>query len=91
MPTAVPCSGECVGTYKKCAGKGIEAQVPCCDATDQCVLKNSYYSQCRPKSKGIPSHWTNGVVLEECTSTHAGAAHLQCMLSTSTHCHYSSY
>lgn len=63
------CSGECVGTYDKCAGKNIDTQLPCCNEEDQCVMKNSFYSQCRPEAKGIPMRWSNGIVLADCTTT----------------------
>jgi hypothetical protein len=57
-PTGVPteaCAGGCANTYKKCAGKGITGVKACCKKTDHCVFKNSGHSECRPKSKPLPS------------------------------------
>lgn len=62
------CAGECVETHKPCVGVGGGTQVPCCSGLDQCVRKNSYFAQCRPRDEGIPTRWPNGKVLEECSA-----------------------
>jgi hypothetical protein len=58
----LPCKGSCVGTWKKCAGTGIAGQRPCCIDNDVCVYKDASYSQCRPRSKPLPS-WPNAKVI----------------------------
>eukprot|EP00892_Ulva_mutabilis_P010361 jgi/Ulvmu1/7698/UM039_0002.1 len=59
------CNGSCVGTWKKCAGEGIEVTTmrPCCSPQDRCVEKTSKFSQCRPISSGIPASWPSGQIL----------------------------
>lgn len=56
------CAGDCVGTYKKCAGNIADGAQPCCKASDHCLMKSSYYSQCRPRQTPVPEDWDGSVV-----------------------------
>jgi hypothetical protein len=61
-PTEGGCAGSCAKSYGKCAGKGISGVKACCNEKDHCVFRNKNYSQCRPKSKPLPS-WPDARVL----------------------------
>eukprot|EP00892_Ulva_mutabilis_P006253 jgi/Ulvmu1/39/UM001_0042.1 len=59
------CQGNCVDTWKKCAGEGVPDGTirRCCSDKDHCVEKSSKYGQCRPIDQDIPSNWPSGRVL----------------------------
>lgn len=59
---ATACVGECVETFDRCAGKGVSGLKSCCRDSDQCVMKNRFFSQCRPIDKPVPNGWAGVVV-----------------------------
>ena len=67
-PAPTACVGDCVGTFDKCAGKGIGGLKSCCNPDDHCVMKNRFFSACRPRDRPVPDGWAGVVV--DCTSTH---------------------
>lgn len=52
---STPPPGTCAEHWKACEGA-------CCDDSFQCVVKNTKYVQCRPKSDDIPDGW-EGTIL----------------------------
>lgn len=64
-PAPTACVEDCVDTFDKCAGKGIDGLKSCCSSDDHCVMKNRFFSACRPRDRPLPDGWAGVVV--DCT------------------------
>lgn len=56
------CAGDCVGTFQKCSGKGMDGVLDCCSNDDVCLMKNVFFSQCRPMSRPVPNDWDGDIL-----------------------------
>jgi Fungal cellulose binding domain len=43
--------GACLAEWSQCGGARFEGEGGCCEPDNVCMLKNAYYSQCRPLSR----------------------------------------
>jgi len=48
-PTLAPTSSDCVALHGKCGGKNYNGPT-CCKAGSTCIVRNPWYSQCKPSS-----------------------------------------
>lgn len=59
----------CVKNWGRCGGRGFDTghYSACCDAAYVCIQRNSYYAQCRPRTRAMPSHWHVPVTVLDCS------------------------
>lgn len=66
--TPAPVTGDdteqCTATYQQCGGvcDSVGCTSKCCSASDHCIMESTFYAQCLPKNRAIPSDWIGTVI-----------------------------
>ena len=72
-PPAPTCgeSGKCAKRWAACLDKQKDQYLQCCSDKDECVQRNAFYAQCRPKDQDVPDAWGDAYVVACQRTAHA--------------------